>query len=71
MAILSRSPGRPRIRTSRSTTSIREVCLFATQASRPELGPGDSVLRAGRSYRVVAIDGGEYLHVCPAECESR
>jgi hypothetical protein len=71
MATLTRGSRRSRAVGLGRTASVREVCLIGPPAGASEVGPGDAISWAGRTYRVVANDGGEAIHVRPDDLEPR
>lgn len=50
--------------------SIREVALIGGAGASSPIAPGDALAWAGRDYRVEAVDGGDYLHLRPADATS-
>jgi hypothetical protein len=74
MVRISSDARQSRPKTGRSRPSIREVVVLAAEALGDPPSAGDPIAWAGRSYRVLAVDSGDYLHVGsdghPSRCSS-
>ncbi len=71
MVSLTSRARRSRIGSAQLRPSIREVVILAAEAIGEPPCPGEPIAWAGRSYRVLGVDSGDYLHIGPGESSSR